>query len=79
LDFDPERCSQQIHIKYTGNGEEVAKTKLQINWIAIESSPEMIERKFNHQEFNELYKLTRTNTKNPEGSIIIPFSMKEEL
>lgn len=79
LDFDPERCSQQIQIKYTGSGEEVARTKLQINWIAIESSPELVERKFNHQEFNELYKATRANTKNPEGSIIIPFSVKEGL
>jgi hypothetical protein len=47
LDNDAKKSIASLQIKYSGGLEEVEKGKLQINWIAIETS-DLLDKKLQH-------------------------------
>jgi hypothetical protein len=56
LTSDSPRSTANIHIRYKGTSQEIVKTRLQINWIKIESSDASNLNRKKIAELAEMYR-----------------------
>lgn len=77
LSEDSGRRSANIHIRYKGISQDILKTRLQINWIKMESSDAADLNNKKIAELADLYRQFKGGKGTKEESILLPFTEEE--
>lgn len=78
LSEDSGRRSTNIHIRYKGTPQDILKTRLQINWIKMESSEAAHLNAKKIAELADLYRQLKAGKAAREESILLPFAHQED-